>query len=75
MFKIAKKMKKAITSFIVLSILVIIVLGILTTKYPIGYKPLIAKYSKEYKMDPFLIASIINVESNYDKDAISKKKS
>lgn len=45
----------------------------LTTNYPIGYKSVILEYSKEYNLDPYLVASIINVESKFDKDAISQK--
>jgi soluble lytic murein transglycosylase len=33
----------------------------------------IDKYSKEYDVDPILVAAIINVESKYKKDAISSK--
>ena len=42
-------------------------LVVLTTKYPIGYKSAIVKYSNEYSLDPYLVASVINVESKYDK--------
>lgn len=48
-------------------------LGVLTVKYPIGYKNLILKHSKEYEIDPYLVASVINVESKYDKNAVSIK--
>jgi soluble lytic murein transglycosylase len=41
--------------------------------FPIAYKDEIYKYSKEYNLDPFLVAAIINVESKYNKDAISNK--
>lgn len=41
--------------------------------YPIDYKNHIYLYSKKYNTDPYLIAAIINVESNFDKDACSKK--
>lgn len=54
-------------------LIVIIGLGLLTTNYPIGYKSMIVEYSKEYNLDPYLVASIINVESKYDKDALSQK--
>lgn len=54
-------------------LIVIIGLGLLTTNYPIGYKTMIVEYSKEYNLDPYLVASIINVESKYDKDALSQK--
>lgn len=59
----------------IIVILVALSLGFiyLNMKYPIGYNSTIQKYSKEYNLDPYLIASIINVESSYDKDAISPK--
>lgn len=41
--------------------------------YPIGYKEFIVRYSREHNIDPLLIAAVINVESNYNKDAISNK--
>ncbi|HHV46902.1 MAG TPA: lytic transglycosylase domain-containing protein [Tissierellia bacterium] len=41
--------------------------------YPLSYQMLIKKYSDEFNVDPYLIAAIINVESKYDKNAISKK--
>lgn len=68
-----KKVKKLFKYIIV--ILVALSLGFiyLNMKYPIGYNSTIQKYSKEYNLDPYLIASIINVESSYDKEAISPK--
>lgn len=56
-------------------IFLIAIMGLvfLTTNYPIGYKSVILEYSKEYNLDPYLVASIINVESKFDKDAISQK--
>lgn len=41
--------------------------------YPLSYKGLINQYSKEFDIDPYLIAAIINVESNFDKKALSPK--
>lgn len=73
MFKIIKRIKKIIIFIISIFLIVIIGLGLLTTNYPIGYKTMIVEYSKEYNLDPYLVASIINVESKYDKDALSQK--
>ena len=39
--------------------------------YPQKYNDLIKKYSNEYRLSPSLVASIINVESNYNSKAIS----
>lgn len=55
-----------ITLLIILSILV-------STLYPLGYKDHINQYSMKYGIDPFLISAIINVESRYDKKAVSHK--
>ncbi len=41
--------------------------------YPISYQNLILKYSKQFNVDPYLVAAIINVESNFDKNAISHR--
>lgn len=70
MFKTLRSLIKTIIFIIIVSIGIGVVV---TTLYPIGYKDIINKYSKEYNVDPFLVAAIINVESKYDKDAISNK--
>ena len=54
-------------------LIVTIGLVVLSIKYPIGYKNIIVKYSRKYEIDPYLVASLINVESKYDKDAKSIK--
>ncbi len=41
--------------------------------YPMSYKNSINIYSKQFNVDPYLVAAIINVESSYDKTAISNK--
>ncbi|RKD33215.1 lytic transglycosylase [Thermohalobacter berrensis] len=41
--------------------------------YPLNYEEYIGKYSKEYGIDPFLVAAIIRVESKYYKEAKSYK--
>ena len=40
--------------------------------YPIKYKNLIVKYAQEYQLSPSVVASIINVESSFDKTAKSQ---
>lgn len=44
---------------------------ILTIIYPLGYREQIVNYSNEYNLDPILVATVINVESNYNKEARS----
>jgi len=41
--------------------------------YPLGHQNLIKKYSEKYGVDPYLVAAIINVESRYDENAVSRK--
>lgn len=41
--------------------------------YPMDYKKYIHVYSQKYNIDPYLVAAIINVESNFEKDARSEK--
>lgn len=73
MFIFRKLIKGIVTILIVVFILAGVGLSYLAIKYPIGYEALIVKYSKEYNIDPYLVASIINVESKYDAQAISIK--
>lgn len=65
---------KRMINIILVSVLVYVALSTyLKVVYPLAYVDLIHKYSKEYNIDPYLIAAIINVESRYDKNAISSK--
>lgn len=41
--------------------------------YPIRYSKYVEKYSKEYKIDPYLVYAIIKAESNFKQDATSNK--
>ncbi|TMV48335.1 lytic transglycosylase domain-containing protein [Paenibacillus mesophilus] len=41
--------------------------------YPIRYEQDIAISAKNYKVDPFLIAAIIRVETNFNPDKVSRK--
>jgi len=68
--KVIKRIFKLTLFFLILSLIVGLAVSII---FPIGYKDYINKYSKEYDVDPFLVAAIIKVESNYNKDAASQK--
>ena len=39
--------------------------------YPVAYTELIAKYAKEYELDPYLVQSIIRCESSNDPTVVS----
>lgn len=63
---------------ILISIILIVIILFATTlylkiSYPLSYRNTIKKYSEQFNVDPYLVAAIINVESNFDKDAISTK--
>ena len=61
---------------VILAILLIVVLkykALIGYFYPMKYSNLIIKYSTEYKLDPYLIYAIINVESHYNPNAKSPK--
>ncbi|MEX1308291.1 MAG: lytic transglycosylase domain-containing protein [Eubacteriales bacterium] len=42
-------------------------------RYPLEYKEIIEEYANQYNLDPYLVASVIWVESKFDKDAQSGK--
>lgn len=69
-----KKLFKILLLIILLIILINFISSIyLFVKYPIGYRNHISRYAKEFDVDPYLVAAIINVESRYDSDARSIK--
>lgn len=74
MIWLAKKIFKRVLTFIILLTIIIIgAIGYFNFAYPLSYENLIGEYSTKYGIDPYLVAAIINVESNYDKNAISHK--
>lgn len=73
MFSIKRAIKNLVSLVLTLGFFIIIASVIIATLYPVGYKDHINRYSKEYNLDPFLVASVINVESKYDKNATSPK--
>lgn len=68
---------KIFARFIVIMIFLIIAVMLTPTImkmcYPLQYEELIYTYSKKNSVDPYLIMSIISVESGFDKDAVSSK--
>lgn len=41
--------------------------------YPLNYEGSIVKYAREYNVDPYLVASVIKVESNFSPEVVSSK--
>ncbi|WMJ81029.1 lytic transglycosylase domain-containing protein [Clostridium sp. MB40-C1] len=69
--------RKKVRIIAVLAIIIILMINVKTIGkiiYPIKYENHIKKYSAMYNIDPYMVAAIIKVESNYDKNALSKKK-
>lgn len=74
MIRSINKLVKRILAIIITFVIIIFITTIyFTVTYPLSYKSTINKYSKQYNIDPYLMAAIINVESNYDKNAKSHK--
>ena len=69
--------KKIINKTIVLLIAIFLISSVggvmLYSRYPLDYKEDIDRYSNVNNIDPYLVASIINVESSFNKEAISPK--
>lgn len=72
-WRINKFFKRILIFTIILLIFIVGTTAYLNFTYPLSYKNSISIYSKQYGVDPYLVAAIINVESNYDKNAISPK--
>ena len=73
MFRRRVKNRRLFSKILILVLIVLFVLSAISIFYPLDYMEYIDKYSKEYDVDPILVAAIINVESKYKKDAISSK--
>lgn len=41
--------------------------------YPLKYQDYIVKYSEEFRVDPYMVAAVIKVESNFSPDVVSNK--
>jgi soluble lytic murein transglycosylase len=71
--------KNSLWFFILLATLITLVfyadnsLWMKKRQYPLKYEDLIIKYAEKYSVDPFLVASVIFVESRYIPDAVSPK--
>ena len=72
-YMIGKGLKRITIFFVFIAIGLFALYMYFMVNYPLSYQMLIKKYSDEFNVDPYLIAAIINVESKYDKNAISKK--
>lgn len=73
------KKKKAIVLWLVLTVILLIAAFfllkdiVLKSVYPLKYEKEIVQYAGEYKIDRYMVASVIWAESGFDADAVSKK--
>lgn len=75
-------MGKNFWSKFIIALAVVFIAGLMVYKYfpqvwgdilyPLDYEGYILKYSKEYNLDPTLVAGVIYTESRYNKDSISR---
>jgi soluble lytic murein transglycosylase len=69
-----KKRLKAILLLITAATLIVLLLdNVAMLIYPVKYDSIVREYSREYKLDPLLVLSIIKTESNFKPDAVSVK--
>lgn len=62
-----------ILCLIIIAMVLINYKQILKIFYPLHYKNIVFTYAQKYNLDPYLIASIIKIESKFDKNATSKR--
>ncbi len=69
--------KKILLFLIVLVMAYLLVQGVYVylqrSMYPLAYYEHIAKNAASYKVDPYLVAAVIKVESKFDPDAVSSQ--
>ncbi len=64
-------MKRVFKILAIIFAIVLIAILFVVFRYPTKYKSIIDKYSAEYGVDNSLVASVINIESGYDKNSVS----
>ncbi|MDR7870290.1 MAG: lytic transglycosylase domain-containing protein [Tissierellaceae bacterium] len=73
MFRRRRTVRRLFSKILMILIILLVAFSAISILYPYDYIDLINKYSDEYDIDPLLVAAIINVESKYNKDAVSPK--
>lgn len=59
--------------FAICFIFVLLILGVLRWAYPLNYDDLICYESRKNGLDPYLVAALLRVESNFNPEAVSPK--
>ena len=68
-----KQIKRIFFFAIVLVLIVLLLDNSAKLFFPIEYRSYVVKYSEQYDLDPFLVFSVIRVESSFRPDAVSPK--
>ena len=73
-----KKGKRGIRKVILSAVIIILVLAfgliaLINRCYPVRYIDIINKYAGEYDLSPELVCAVIQTESKFNKEAVSKK--
>lgn len=72
----SRKHRRMVALFLVLSAVLVAVQGRgiwIKVTHPFKYEETIRNYAREYRLDPLLVAAVINVESKFDPNAESSK--
>lgn len=70
---VKRRLRKILFIALILIAVIVILDNVAMSIYPVKYKNIVIKYSEMYGIDPFLVFSIIKVESSFIPDAVSSK--
>lgn len=73
MKKIRRRLRVLLLIIIASVVIVFVLDNVGKRMFPLEYKELVIKYSKENELDPLLVFSLIKAESNFDPKATSHK--
>ncbi|NLY08570.1 MAG: lytic transglycosylase domain-containing protein [Tissierellia bacterium] len=62
-----------VKTLITLVLIVVIIALVVNAIYPLGYRDEIEKNSNSMEISPYLVMALINIESKFDKNAVSDK--
>lgn len=64
-------MKKTLTIFIGVLLFLLLLIFLILCLFPKKHLDIIQKYASQYNIESYVVASVINVESGYDENALS----
>lgn len=71
MYKRIKYIPRLLSAILIIALTLTVSLSSLRALFPLKHADLINKYCSQYEVDPYLVLSLIKVESNFDADALS----